>query len=46
MYNHFAPEGKMGKKECSNYIEGVTSIGCSYHDGRVTNFINDYGIPK
>ena len=38
IYNHFCPEGKMGKKECAKYVAGVTNTSCEIQDSRVIDF--------
>lgn len=37
MFRKFAPDGKMGKKECAAYIEGVTLSYCPLFDSRINS---------
>lgn len=42
MFKRFAPTGKMGKKECGDYIEGVTQGFCPIFDNRISTLFTEY----
>lgn len=36
----------MGKKQCSNFVAGVTKTSSSIHDARVIEFFKDYDLDQ
>jgi hypothetical protein len=46
MFHRFAPNGRMGKKECGNYIEAVTIGYCPIYDSRISSLFAEYDTDK
>ena len=46
MFNMYATDGKMNKKECASYVDGVTKSYCTASDGRVSRMFDQYRSNK